>query len=80
MKEPLPIPEGMTKEKMEAIPVAIANGWRKSDDFVHKCGKKALLHPYTNSIWGCERCNFFTYSPSFFFKPTNRKVMGRHIN
>ncbi len=78
MKKPLPIPEGITQEEMEAIPITAASNWRKSDDFVHrKCGNNALLHPYTNKIWGCERCNFFTYSPSLFFNPINKKLIKK---
>ncbi len=76
MKESLPMPEGMTQEKMEDIPVSVTKGWRKSDKFIHiKCGENALYHPYTNMIWGCKECNFFTYSSSLFFKPINDELV-----
>lgn len=67
MQNPLPVPEGMTKECFESMPVSRGE-WRKSEDFACcQCGDPAYLHPHTNKIWGCKKCQFTTYSVSVYF-------------
>jgi len=70
-EKPLPIPEGMTQEQIEAMTINDGK-WRWSYDFVCRtCGGSAYLHPYTNSIWGCKKCGTTTYSVSVFFRPVD---------
>ena len=69
--KPLPKPEGMTKEKIEAMKVNEGE-WRENSDFVCRiCKEPAYLHPYTNQIWGCKKCGYTTYSPGVYFHPVN---------
>lgn len=68
VSRPLPIPEGMTKEQIDSLPVSEGE-WREHPHYgCHRCGKPAFLHPYTNSIWGCKEEGFTTYSVSIYFK------------
>jgi len=67
--KPLPIPEGMTKEQIDAMTVNEGE-WRENPDFVCcTCGEPAYSHPYTNLIWGCKKCGYTTYSVSVYFRP-----------
>ena len=69
--KPLPTPEGMTKEEIEAMKVN-QEDWRESDEFVCcTCGEPAYSHPYTNLIWGCNKCGYTTYSVSVYFRPVH---------
>ncbi|MFZ5559838.1 MAG: hypothetical protein ACOZAL_03525, partial [Patescibacteria group bacterium] len=66
--KPLPIPEGMTNEEIDAMRVNEGE-WRKSFNFVCcTCGQPAYLHPYTNVIWGCKKCGYTTYATGIYFR------------
>ena len=66
--DPLPIPEGMSKESIEAISVNEGE-WRKAAGFIcRNCKSPAFSNPYTNWIWGCRNCGFTTYSVSVYFQ------------
>lgn len=69
MIDPLPIPEGVTKEEIDEM--IVSEGlWRESPDFnCTDCLQPAYYHPYTNHIWGCVNCGFSTYSVSVYFQP-----------
>ena len=61
---PLPMPERMTEEEFNNIPISLEAGWREMGDYVHKeCygppfEKTMFLHPHTNSIIGCAKCGY----------------------
>lgn len=68
MELPLPMPVGMTRVEIEGMTIN-EGGWRESNEFVcAECQAPALLHPYTNMIWGCRPCGFTTFSVSVFFR------------
>lgn len=75
--DPLPSPPEMTQEDWEKVPVSREHGWREYTEFIHQaCGSFALLHPYTNHIWGCEKCHMMTYSPAIYFKPVDEVALA----
>ncbi len=76
MKDPLQIPDGMTKEDIDMMTVSEGE-WRENPSFVcADCGQTSVMHPYTNQIWGCENCGLSTYSVSVFFRPVAQKAVG----
>jgi len=79
MLKSLPTPDEMTVAEIEAIEIS-EWGWRKStQNFVCKiCGESAYLHPLTNDIWGCKKCDFTTRKiPTFFVQlPGTKSAEG----
>ena len=69
LDDPLPLPEGMSKE--DAFTLSVHEGaWRPSPHFVCRAdGHPAYLNPYLNRVWGCKSCETTTDSPFPFFCP-----------
>ncbi len=52
------------------VPRKVTEGkWRLEPGFICRtCQEMAYLHPFTNRIWGCKKCEYSTASPSIFFQ------------
>lgn len=73
-RNPLPIPAGVTQQKIEAMLVTDGN-WRPAKGFVClKCDGPAMKNPYTDQIWGCGQCGRTTHLPDVFFVPASTEV------
>jgi ribosomal protein L37AE/L43A len=67
---PSHLPEGATASSVARMTV-LEPGWRVSARFVCSgCSAPALLHPYTNHIWGCLVCGTTTHCVAVFFRPS----------
>lgn len=69
-----PAPEDRPLHEIVAMPVR-QDTWREHPDYVCRtCSSHALLHPHSDWIWGCWKCNFSTFSATLYF----RKVTPEH--
>ena len=71
--KPMPMPEGITKDAIDAMTVDEGE-WREYESFFcRKCDEPAFLHPYTNLVCGCKKCKFTTHSVSVFFRQVSQQ-------